>query len=131
MPKLRFAFVLVLIITFSTDIEAQQIIFNKIPYPDGKTFDFVTGIAQDPDGFMWFATKKGLYHYDGNRVKPYENNPKNPNSLISNLVESVYVDSFIGSEDFRKSQKFKKNYEQSMHENDDDDRQQPVNCHQQ
>jgi signal transduction histidine kinase/ligand-binding sensor domain-containing protein len=71
---------------------AQQIIFSKITPPDGKTFDFVTGITQDDNGFMWYSTKKGLYSYDGNRITSYKNNPLNPNSLVSNLLESVFAD---------------------------------------
>jgi len=84
---------LVLLFFKASSISGQQIIFNKVPYPESKTFNFVTGIVQDPNGFMWFSTKKGLYRYDGNRLISYVNNPKNPNSLISDFTESVYADS--------------------------------------
>jgi ligand-binding sensor domain-containing protein/signal transduction histidine kinase len=87
-----FLFVLLLLAVKTNTVFCQQIIFNKVPYPDGKTFDFVTGIAQDPNGFMWFSTKKGLYSYDGNRMTSYKNNPRNTNSLISDFCESVYAD---------------------------------------
>jgi ligand-binding sensor domain-containing protein/signal transduction histidine kinase len=80
---------------------SQQIIFNKILPPDGKTFEFVTGITQDANGFMWYSSKKGLYSYDGNHITSFKNNPLNPNSILSNLLESVYADSngniWIGS----------------------------------
>ena len=89
-PILKF----VLLLLFFTDctVFCQQITFNKVPYPEGKTFDFVTGITQDVNGYMWFATKKGLYKYDGNHLTSYKNNQLNPNSLISDFLESVYAD---------------------------------------
>jgi ligand-binding sensor domain-containing protein/signal transduction histidine kinase len=87
-----YGIVLILLCLKAGSAFSQQIIFNKVPPPDGKTFDFVTGITQDLDGIMWFSTKKGLYSYDGNLVTSYKNNPLNPNSIISNLLESVYAD---------------------------------------
>jgi ligand-binding sensor domain-containing protein/signal transduction histidine kinase len=93
--------VLSLILKITDPAFSQQIIFNKVIPPDGKTFDFVTGITQDADGFMWYSTKKGLYSYDGNNMTSYKNNPLNPNSIMSNLLESVYADTngniWIGS----------------------------------
>ena len=62
----------------SLPVFSQQIIFNKVPLPDGKTFDFVTGITQDKTGIMWFSTKSGLYSYDGNQLVSIKNNPSNP-----------------------------------------------------
>ena len=87
-----FSFVLILMCIKTSSAFSQQIIFNKVIPPDGKTFDFVTGITQDLNGIMWYSTKKGLYSYDGNHINSYKNNPLNPNSIISNLLESVYAD---------------------------------------
>jgi ligand-binding sensor domain-containing protein/signal transduction histidine kinase len=87
-----FFIVLILMCIKTNPALSQQIIFNKILPPDGNTFDFVTGITQDSDGFMWYSTKKGLYSYNGNHITSYKNNPLNPNSIMSNLLESVYAD---------------------------------------
>jgi ligand-binding sensor domain-containing protein len=61
----------------------------------------VTGITQDVNGYMWYATQKGLYSYDGYHMTSYKSNPLNPNSLMSNNLESVLADSngiiWIGS----------------------------------
>ncbi len=72
---------------FSQDIE-----FKKLVPPDEKTFEFVTGIAQDENGVMWFASKRGLFSYDGTHLTSNKNNPANPNSLSSNFLESIFVD---------------------------------------
>ena len=80
---------------------SQKIIFNKILPSEGKTFEHVTGIVQDELGYMWFASKKGLYRYDGYHMTSYKNNPLNSNSLASNILESICTDStgniWIGS----------------------------------
>ena len=100
--RLQIISILLILICIKTNLAyGQQIVFNKIIPPDGKTFDFVTGITQDIDGFMWYSTKKGLYCYDGNHMTSYKNNPLNPNSIVSNSLESIFADSngniWIGS----------------------------------
>ncbi|WP_373494796.1 two-component regulator propeller domain-containing protein [Aquiflexum sp.] len=70
----------------------QRIEFISVTPPEGGNFTFVTGITQDVNGFMWYATKKGLYSYDGKNVTSYKNNPLNPNSIMGNFLESVYAD---------------------------------------
>jgi ligand-binding sensor domain-containing protein len=61
--------------------------------PDGKDFKWVAGITQDVNGYMWYATQKGLYSYDGYHMTSYKSNPLNPNSLMSNNLVSVLADS--------------------------------------
>jgi streptogramin lyase len=52
---------------------------------------------------MWFASKKGLYRYDGYTFITYKNDPLKLNSLASNSLESLCIDSagilWIGSFD--------------------------------
>ena len=88
-----FLFVLLLAFVKSGPVFCQQSIFNKVIPSDGKNFTHVTGITQDVEGYMWFATKKGLYRYDGYTMISYKNNSLNPNSLVSNLLESICADS--------------------------------------
>src|SRR6188768_4230059 len=102
--KLRlpiFSFVLLLLFGQTCPVFCQQIIFNKVIPPDGKDFKWVAGITQDVNGYMWYATQKGLYRYDGYHMTTYKTNPINPNSLMSNNLVSVLADSngiiWIGS----------------------------------
>lgn len=88
-----FALVLFLLLIRTTTAYSQQIAFHKLLPPDGPDFEFVTGIGQDLNGIMWYSTKKGLYRFDGNQISSFKNNPLNPNSLASNFLESLYVDS--------------------------------------
>ncbi len=83
---------LILQLVLSCPALGQQIIFNKVDPSDGNTFQFVNGIVQDNNGFMWFATKRGVYSYDGIQMASYKNSLLNTNSLASNLAESIFAD---------------------------------------
>ncbi len=77
---------------FTAPTFSQQIVFNKLLPKDGQNFGPVGRIAQDENGTMWFATKTGLYSYDGNNMITYRNEPSNPNSLASNILIPVWAD---------------------------------------
>lgn len=95
------SFVLLLIFVKAVPVFCQQIIFNKVLPPEGKTFGLVTGITQDINGYMWYATQNGLYSYDGYHMTSYTKDSLNPNSIGSNRLESIFADSngniWIGS----------------------------------
>ena len=74
-------------------LHEQAIRISAVAPPEGKTFVHITGIAQDRQGYMWFGSKKGLYRYDGYNFIIYKNDPLNLNSLGSNSLESLAIDS--------------------------------------
>ncbi len=53
---------------------------------------WIRGIAQDNQGYMWFATDGGLFRYDGYTLTPYLHNPDNPNSISSDDLNTVFKD---------------------------------------
>jgi|SRR5215217_4283474 len=77
--------------------QTQQVIFNNVLPPEGMNFRHVTSITQDKLAYMWFATKQGLFRYDGYTMNSYKNNLSNPKLLSNNFLESVCADpsSFI------------------------------------
>lgn len=77
----------------SQSAQSPEIIFNRIYPSEGKTFEHVTGMVQDQQGYMWFVSKKGLYKFDGYRMISYKHNPINSNSISSSLLESICTDS--------------------------------------
>ncbi|HET6555802.1 MAG TPA: two-component regulator propeller domain-containing protein [Prolixibacteraceae bacterium] len=87
-----FVLVLFFLLIRTVPTNGQQITFHKLLPPDGLDFEFVTRITQDINGIMWYSTKKGLYRYDGNQLSSYKNNPLNPNSILSNFLETIYAD---------------------------------------
>ena len=67
--------------------------FENLSTKDGLSQGVINDIVQDQYGFMWFATQYGLNRFDGYQFKHYLNEPNNPNSLINNGVNVLFIDS--------------------------------------
>ncbi len=59
----------------------------------GLSQNFVTSIAQDGDGFLWFGTKNGLNRFDGYGFEVFQHDPADSNSVSSGYIQSLLVDS--------------------------------------
>jgi ligand-binding sensor domain-containing protein/signal transduction histidine kinase len=75
----------------TTHAKAQQFTFNRVPLFDENVQGFITGIAQDSKGYIWF-TGTSLYRYDGYHVVTYKHDPLNPQSLSPSRLECIYID---------------------------------------
>ncbi|MCK9206301.1 MAG: SpoIIE family protein phosphatase [Salinivirgaceae bacterium] len=82
------------ILLFVTLLPAQQkdIVFEQITNESGRSLGFITGIVQDETGFMWFATRNGLYRYNGYSYKLFKNNRNDSLSLPYNNIASLHYD---------------------------------------
>lgn len=67
--------------------------FEHIKTSDGLSQSSVTGIIQDRQGFMWFATRDGLNKYDGYKFTVYKNEESNATSISNNNIRKVIEDS--------------------------------------
>ena len=78
-------------------LHAQQpnkhINFTHLGVNEGLSQNTVFDIAQDKQGYMWFATYDGLSRYDGYDFTVYQHDEQNPHSIGSNIVRSCLVDS--------------------------------------
>jgi len=72
---------------------AQDLRFKHLTNNDGLSQNLVLAITQDRDGYMWFGTKDGLNKYDGYQFTIFQNQPNNPNSISSNYISVLFVDS--------------------------------------
>ena len=90
-PKLPFYVALLFLLMRACPAMPQEIFFNKVLPPEGKIFLHVSGMVQDAEGYMWFATKKGLFRYDGYQMINYKNNPSDTNTLASDALEAICV----------------------------------------
>ncbi len=94
--KPRFHFLAVAFLYFIIKINpvfSQEPIFNRVSPPEGRSWGIITGITQDPQGYMWITVHgNGLYKYDGYQFVRYRHDPEDPNSLVSNVAECVYAD---------------------------------------
>ncbi len=59
---------------------------------DGLSHNEVFCSVEDHQGFMWFGTRNGLIRYDGYKFLTFQNDQKNPASLVNNHVTSLYED---------------------------------------
>ncbi|WP_185964453.1 EAL domain-containing protein [Aliikangiella marina] len=66
--------------------------FKTISKTEGLASTVVYDIAQDKDGFMWFATEDGLQRYDGLEFVTYRYNRLDSASLSNNHVRVLLID---------------------------------------
>ena len=92
-PKSPFYIFLLFLLMETCPASPQEIFFNKVLPPEGQVFSHVSGITQDKQGYMWLATKKGLFKYDGYQMTSYNHNPDDSNSLATNFLEAICIDS--------------------------------------
>jgi len=71
-------------------MHAQDIRFNQVvKNVNGQISD----IAQDNQGFLWITTfDQGLKRYDGISIRSYTNDQRNPNSIASGYIITLFID---------------------------------------
>lgn len=87
-----FALVFLNLLVYTSTAQAQEYAFNRVPLFEENVKGFITGIAQDSKGYMWF-TGVNLYRYDGYHLVTYKNDPLDSNSIAPSRLESIYIDS--------------------------------------
>ena len=65
---------------------------DQLTREDGLSNEYVTSIAQDSLGFLWFGTALGLNRYDGYEFRHWQPELGNENSLSHLNVWSVLID---------------------------------------
>ncbi|HEY4050236.1 MAG TPA: two-component regulator propeller domain-containing protein, partial [Acidobacteriaceae bacterium] len=73
-------------------VDGTDLRFTHIPFGEGPSRDRISAIVEDNQGFLWFGTQDGLRRYDGYRTRDYRHDPKNPNSVSGNFINSVFKD---------------------------------------
>ncbi|MBB3968041.1 hybrid sensor histidine kinase/response regulator transcription factor [Mucilaginibacter phyllosphaerae] len=63
--------------------------FSHLDITGGLSDNQVNCIYKDDKGFMWFGTTSGLNRYDGNKIKVFKRDVKDPNSLAENHVMRI------------------------------------------
>ena len=85
---------IIILVLFSQFLFSQQkdFVFEQITNESGRSLGFITGIVQDQTGFMWFATRSGLYRYNGYSYKLFKHSKSDSLSLPFNDITSLYYD---------------------------------------
>jgi len=76
----------------SLDAAEPATTFTHVGAEDGLPSPTVWAVAQDPQGFMWFATSSGLARYDGLEMFVYRHDPQNSRSLVHDDISALLVD---------------------------------------
>src|SRR6476619_6328324 len=90
--SLFFACLLAGFLSFHLSGFAQDIHFNLVTRTKEDIGSQVSGMTQDKQGFLWFATPNGLYKYDGYQSIPYHHEPLNTNSPAEDNIYEVLAD---------------------------------------
>lgn len=107
--------IIFILLLWGTAASTQSPVLDVISIEQGLSQGFVSGICQDKEGLMWFATSNGLNRYDGYDFLVFKNDPYDPYSLSENnlaWVSEVGEFLFIVTESMslnlyhRKSQRF-------------------------
>lgn len=90
----RYIILVILLLTSSCWLMAQPYIIKRLGIEQGLSNNYVVGITQDKQGFLWFATEEGLNKFDGTRfITYYKNDPSNnTQSITGNELNQVYAD---------------------------------------
>ncbi|MFH6767498.1 two-component regulator propeller domain-containing protein [Gaetbulibacter aquiaggeris] len=96
----KYIFFVLLLVTFNGFLSAQEndsiyydLKFRHYTINDGLSHTSITDINQDHNGFIWIATKYGLNRFDGIEFKSYFSDEKNSNSISSDNINILFVDS--------------------------------------
>ncbi len=68
---------------------AEPYAVRRLGVEQGLSNNFVVGITQDKQGFLWFATEEGLNKFDGTRFVTYFKNEDKKQSITGNELNKV------------------------------------------
>jgi hypothetical protein len=92
---MRAIFILFFTISFQLIffVPAQSQIFSfERAIPDNISETNIYGIVQDQNGFIWFATRDGLWRFDGHNTTEYRYDPGVNTSISSSFVRTIAID---------------------------------------
>ena len=91
--KRNIAFLFIVLFAFGW-LAAQPYTVKRLGIEQGLSNNYVVGITQDKQGFLWFATEEGLNKFDGTRFITYYKNDlaKNHQGLSGNELNRICAD---------------------------------------
>jgi ligand-binding sensor domain-containing protein/serine phosphatase RsbU (regulator of sigma subunit) len=94
MKKISQAVIITILFSLNIFSQIDNVEFRRYTTSDGLSTNwFIADIAQDSNGYMWFASAEGLNRFDGYNFKIYRYDPNDRSSLRTNNVTSVLIDS--------------------------------------
>src|SRR5687767_4577324 len=74
--------------------QVQPLYYNHVKFEskDGLPNSYISAMAQDKDGFMWFSTPGGLARYDGREFLNFTTQPEDSTTISFSDVHDFIVD---------------------------------------
>lgn len=79
-----------------TNLNAQNLFFEKITGREVNPVTQIHGIAKDSVGYIWIGSWNGAYRYDGKTFDFYYHNPNDKTSLPNNRIRNIISDKKTG-----------------------------------
>lgn len=80
------------LIVAANDEGRGKLVFRSLQVKDGLPQMSVLDIAQDDDGYMWFATRDGIARWDGVQFDVFKETETEPSSLSDNYATALCAD---------------------------------------
>lgn len=81
--------IFIFFLSISMLLKAQQHIVERLGIEQGLSNNYVVSIAEDQQGFLWFATEEGLNKFDGTRFTTFL---KDNQGITGNELNHLYAD---------------------------------------
>ncbi len=93
MKSLRFFFLMVFSLFIQVSAEAQENLqFTTLTTQNGLSSNSIGWVGQDKYGYLWVIAGNELNRYDGTTFKVYKHNPDDSTSVISGVLNEIYLD---------------------------------------
>ncbi len=89
MKNCKFTFLITITLLSVKVFPANDIFFSKIGIEQGLSQLSVMTIYQDELGALWFGTREGVNHYNGNSMEVFRPQPNDSNSLTGSLIKKI------------------------------------------
>lgn len=86
---------LIFFLLIITSVHAQPFRIQRLGIESGLSNNFVMGITQDRQGFIWISTESGLNRFDGQKFRVYKkHNFESKRTISGDELNIVYADKF-------------------------------------
>ena len=85
-------FLVLLSLIWAGHLLAKDFVFEHLNSNDGLSNNLVRDIAQDDEGYLWFATSGGLNRFDGHSFDIYKTVSGDENSLGDSRLYNIFLD---------------------------------------
>lgn len=92
--KRHIIYTMLLSLLATSQLAAQPYTVKRLGIEQGLSNNYVVSVAQDQQGFLWFATQEGLNKFDGTRFTTfYKNDPsQDSQGITGNELNKVFAD---------------------------------------